>query len=91
MGSQQVRLPTELLILVASHVQARADLLNLHGVSRKFRRICMPLLYRVINLHIGRSPSFEAMLCLYNTLQDPHVSYHVTELRLELKTDSKCT
>ena len=86
-----MRLPTELLILVASHVQARADLLNLYRVSKELRRICIPLLYRVIDAYTHHGLSSEAKLRLYNTLQDPHVAYHVTEIRLELKTDGKCT
>lgn len=85
-----MRLPTELFILIASQVQAREDLLNLYRVSKEFRRICIPLLYRVVDAHTSCGPSFEAKLRLYGTLQDPRVSYLVMELRLELRRDSKC-
>lgn len=72
------RLPTELWILVAHFVRERSDLATLCRLSKTFRSICMPLLYKTISIGVIRK-DVAVHLLLYRMLQVSALSQTVTE------------
>jgi hypothetical protein len=85
------RLPTELLILISSFIQQKSDLVTLCRVSRNFRSIVTPLLYRVVAVDTRPKAAKAALRHpLYRTLRDPGISCLVTNLDFNLRADIVC-
>jgi hypothetical protein len=92
----RTRLPTELLILIASYVEGNATLANLCRASKTFRVICTPRLYRTVEVSTHYAVLHHAVGSaripyLYRSLQDTQVSKLVTELRVILWGNERCT
>jgi F-box-like len=84
-------LPVELLILIASYIRWRGDFLSLCKVSKRFRTVYTPFIYRIVNLYPDVTRDNLAIhLSLYLNLQNFHLSEFVTEFRVTLVDDHIC-
>lgn len=70
-------------------IRQKRDLVTLCQVSRQFRSICTPFLYRFVVVD-SKLAKFAARLRLYRTLQDPNISHAVTHLEVNLKGEIVC-
>jgi hypothetical protein len=79
------------LILISFFVRQRRDLVTLCRVSKQFRSIYTPLLYRFVAVDTSTKPAkFSAQLHLYKTLQDHTISHLITHLEVNLNGGIVC-
>ncbi|KAG8817141.1 hypothetical protein FRC19_011536 [Serendipita sp. 401] len=84
-----VQLPTELWIEIGSHLRRRLkDLMHLALVSKAFRSIYQPEIYRVIQINTGEPPAVRMdladrnkLLALHRSLSAPWLGNQVTVFR----------
>ena len=82
-------LPTELFIHIVSFIEHKRDLATLCLVSKTFRDICMPLLYR--HVHIGTwQYQVETYSGIYKVLQWPSIIRVVVVLSVSLDNIRLC-
>jgi hypothetical protein len=72
------RLPTELLILIATFIGERRNLVTLCRLFKKFRVFCTPLLYKAVS--IGPNQQTRTVhVRLDRTLQSASISHIIAE------------
>jgi len=76
--------PTELFIHIATFVEERRDLCTLCLVSKTFRDICVPLLYRRVHIGGWRQYRAETYFGIYQALQRPSIACVVVVLHIKL-------
>jgi len=81
--------PTELFIHIISFVEQKRDLVTLCRVSKTFRDICMPLLYRHLHIKTGKR-HLETHSGIYKALQSPSITHVVVVLSVELDKNLLC-
>ena len=89
----QARLPNELLILIASYTHRKRDLASLCLVSRIFRNIATPILYRVVEIIEPKDSTGTDVarhFSLYRTLRDRRFSQFVIEIYCRLEGQKIC-
>jgi len=81
--------PTELFIHIVSFIEYQRDLVTLCLVSKTFRDICMPLLYKHITIKLGQN-HLETHSGIYKTLQRPSITCMVVFLSISLNKGPLC-
>ncbi|KAG9021343.1 hypothetical protein FS842_006654, partial [Serendipita sp. 407] len=87
--NSQARLPMELLMQIISYIEGPRHLQSLLLVSKIFRSIVEPVLYRVIKIDsFHLTPS--KLRALYRTLEIPRIAELVTVLKVDLNKWRHC-